>query len=137
MPANDIWRRGVPRVALTREPAMDVLFMGLDDPGIVGPARCRMDACVQLPAAFGAALSFPPPLLHKRIPARWVATLQFDGLAEDIAEGWTAMLTQWLPQSAYKLAIGPFFERYDPAHGTPGARAVRCELGMPVEPRTA
>ncbi len=171
VPANDHWQRGVPGIAVTREPAMDMLFMrgrgdfgrvapplwerfmsavralglvgqpllfmGLDDPGIVGPARCRMDACVQLPAAFGAALALPPPLLHKRIPARWVATLQFDGAVEDISEGWTAMLTQWLPQSAFRLAIGPFFERYDPAQGAPGGRNVRCQLGMPVEPRTS
>ena len=117
--------------------AQPLLFMGLDDPGIVGPARCRMDACVQLPAGFGAALACPPPLLRKRVPARWVATLQFDGPAEDIAEAWMAMLTRWLPQSAHTLAIGPFFERYDPARGTPGGRGVRCELGMPVEPRAA
>jgi len=92
---------------------------------------------VQLPAGFGAALSLPPPLLHKRIPARNVATLQFDGPAEDIVEGWTAMLTQWLPQSAFRLAIGPFFERYDAAQGAPGGRNVRCQLGMPVEPRAS
>ena len=171
MQANDHWRRGVPRVAVAREPAMDVLFMrgrgdfgqvapalwerfmsavralglveqpllfmGLDDPGIVGPARCRMDACVQLPPAFGAALSFPPPLLQKQIPECWVAALEFDGPAEDIVEGWMAMLTRWLPQSAYKLAIGPFLERYDPAQGAPGGRSVRCRLAMPVEPRAS
>jgi AraC family transcriptional regulator len=169
VPANDLWQPGVPRVAVAREPAMDMLFMrgrgdfgrvapqlwerfmsaaralglaeqpllfmGLDDPSIVGSARCRMDACVQLPAAFGAALPCPPPLLHKRLPARWVATLEYDGPSEDIGEGWTAMLTQWLPQSGYKLAIGSFVERYDPADGTPGRRSVRCQLGMPVEPR--
>jgi len=169
VPANDRWQPGIPRVAVAREPAIDLLFMrargdfghvaprlwerfiatvgalglgeqpllfmGLDDPGIVGPASCRMDACVQLPAAFAAAAPCPAPLLHKRLPARWVATLEYDGPSEDIAEGWSAMLTQWLPQSGYKLAIGPFFERYDPASGEPGTRVARCRLGMPVEPR--
>ena len=171
VPANDCWVRRMPRVTVTREPEIDVLFMrgrgdfglvapslwerfmsavralglvdqpllfmGLDDPGIVGSARCRMDACVQLPATFGAGLACPPPLLHKRVPPRWVATLQYDGPVEDIAEGWSTMLTQWLPHSAFRLAIGPFFERYDPARGTPGGRSVRCELGMPVVPRTS
>jgi len=169
LPANDDWQPGAPRVTLTHEPAMDLLFMrgrgefgcvaprlwerflsavralgligqpllfmGLDDPEIVGRARCRMDACVQLPAGFGTLSPCPPPLLHKRLPARCVATLEYDGPSEDIGEGWTAMLTQWLPQSGYKLAIGPFFERYDPAAGIPGVRSVRCQLGMPVEPR--
>ena len=161
--------RGMPPVTVTREPAMDVLFvrgrgdfglvapalwdrfmsavralglvgqsllfMGLDDPAIVGPERCRMDACVQLPPGFGLVGACPPPLLHKRIPARWMATLRYEGSAADIADGWHALLGQWLPQAAYQLAIGPFRERYDPGQCTPGARDVRCELGMPVEPR--
>ena len=46
-------------------------------------------------------------------------------------------LLQWLPQAAYQLAIGPFRERYDPGQCAPGGRNVRCELGMPVEPRVA
>ena len=83
--APPLWERFMSAVRALGLVGQPLLFMGLDDPGIVGPARCRMDACVQLPAAFGAALSLPPPLLHKRIPARWVATLQFDGPAEDIA----------------------------------------------------
>ena len=166
-PADDRGLRHVPRITVTREPPLDVLymrdrgdfglapalwerfmgavhamglagqpllFMGLDDPSIAGPDRCRMDACVQLPPSAAAALP-APPLLHKRVPARWVATLQYDGPAEDIAEGWEAMLFQWLPQAPFRLAIGPFFERYDPAHGAPGGGAVHCRLGMPVEPR--
>ena len=169
VPANDAWQPAVPCVSVTREPAMDLLFMrgrgefgrvapklwerflsavralglieqpllfmGLDDPDIVGPARCRMDACVQLPAGLGGALPCPPPLLHKRLPARWVASLEYEGPSEDIGQGWAAMLTHWLPESGYKLSIGPFFERYDPAFGAPGVRTVRCRLGMPVEPR--
>ncbi|MEO5689228.1 MAG: AraC family transcriptional regulator [Burkholderiaceae bacterium] len=135
--APHLWERFLSAVRALGLAEQPLLFMGLDDPGIVGPARCRMDACVQLPAGCGTVPPCPPPLLHKRLPARWVATLEYDGPAEDIAEGWTAMLTQWLPQSAYKLAIGPFFERYDPAFGRPGVRSVRCRLGMPVEPRAA
>jgi len=114
-----------------------LLFMGLDDPAIVGPGRCRMDACVQLPAGFGLVRAWPQPLLYKRIPARSVATLHYDGPAAHIGEGWQVLLHQWLPQTSYQLAIGPFLERYDPALGVPGSRHVRCELGMPVEPRIA
>jgi AraC family transcriptional regulator len=169
VPANDRWLHREPRVTVTREPEIEVLymrgrgefgwvapalwerflsamralnlvgqplmFMGLDDPCIVGADRCRMDACLQLPATLTAALACPPPLLHKRIPARWIASMAYDGPPEDLGEGWQAMLTQWLPHSGFKLAMGPFFERYDPAHGEPGGRNVQCWLGMPVEPR--
>jgi AraC family transcriptional regulator len=114
-----------------------LLFMGLDDPSIAGPGRCRMDACVQLPPGFGLVHACPQPLLHKRIPARWMARLHYDGPAAHIGEGWHALLHQWLPQAAYQLAIGPFRERYEPGLGLPGNRHVRCELGMPVEPRIA
>jgi AraC family transcriptional regulator len=132
--APALWERFMSAVRALGLVEQPLLCMGLDDPSIVGPGRCRMDACVQLPASPVAAMP-APPLLHKRIPARWVATLQYDGLAEDIAEGWKAMLTQWLPQAPFWLSVGPFFERYDPAHGVPGGRAVHCQLGMPVEPR--
>jgi AraC family transcriptional regulator len=133
--APALWDRFMSAVRALGLVGQPLLFMGLDDPGIVGPECCRMDACVQLPPGFGFAGAFPPPLLHKRIPARWMATLQYDGSAADIAEGWHALLGRWLPQTAWQLAIGPFRERYDPVQCTPGVRHVRCELGMPVEPR--
>ena len=92
-----LWDRFMSAVRALGLVGRPLMFMGLDDPGIVGPARCRTDACVQLPAVAGTFAGGPPPLLHKRIPARWVATLDYDGPAEDIAEGWRMMLDQWPP----------------------------------------
>jgi AraC family transcriptional regulator len=135
--APALWDRFMSAVRALGLVGQPLLFMGLDDPAIVGPERCRMDACVQLPPGFGLVGACPPPLLHKRIPARCMATLQYEGSAAVIAEGWHALLGQWLPQAAYQLAIGPFRERYDPDQCAPGGRQVRCELGMPVEPRMA
>jgi len=132
--APALWDRFMNTVRVLGLAGQPLLFMGLDDPGIAGPERCRMDVCVQLPAGFGPV---PPPLLRKRIPARGMATLRYEGPAADIADGWHALLGQWLPQAGYQLAIGPFRERYDPARCAPGGRNVRCELGMPVEPRAA
>ncbi len=134
--APALWERFMGAVHALGLAGQPLLFMGLDDPRIAGPDRCRMDACVQLPPSATAAMP-APPLMHKRVPARWVATLQYDGRAEDIAEGWEAMLLQWLPQAPFRLAIGPFFERYDPAHGAPGSGSVHCQLCMPVEPRVS
>jgi AraC family transcriptional regulator len=132
-----LWDRFMSALRALGLAGQPLLFMGLDDPAIVGPGQCRMDACVQLPAGFGLVHACPQPLLHKRIPARWVAKLRYEGPAAHIGEGWHALLHQWLPQAAYQLAIGPFRERYEPELGLPGSRHVRCELGMPVEPRIA
>jgi AraC family transcriptional regulator len=133
--APALWERFLSAVRALNLVGQPLMFMGLDDPGIVGSQRCRMDASLQLPASMSATLACPPPLLQRRIPARWIASMDYDGPAEDIAEGWQAMLTQWLPRSTFRLAIGSFFERYDPLQGEPGARDVRCRLCMPVEPR--
>ena len=111
-------------------------IMGLDDPGITPAARCRLDACVQLPAEHASTLS-AAQMLQRRIPERWVATLPYEGPPEGIAGAWRALLDDWLPQAPFQLAIGAFFERYDPADGLPGGASVRCRLGMPVEPRLA
>ncbi len=133
--AQPLWERFMSAVRALGLGEQPLFFMGLDDPGIVGADRCRMDACVQLPSPNGLLPMCPPPLLHKRIPARWVATFDYEGPADDIAEGWQALLAHWLPQAAFTLAIGPFLERYDPAHCSPGGRNVRCRLVMPIEPR--
>jgi AraC family transcriptional regulator len=133
--AAPLWERFMSAVRALGLAGQPLLFMGLDDPGIVGSDCCRMDACVQLPERAGALTACPPPLLQRRIPARWVATLDYDGPADDIEQGWQVLLQGWLPHAAFTLAIGPFSERYDPAHGVPGRRNVRCRLAMPVEPR--
>ena len=133
--ATPLWERFMSAVRALGLVGQPLLFMGLDDPGIVARASCRMDACVQLPADAGALPGCPPPLLQRRIPARWLATLDYDGPAVDIAQGWRLLLEEWLPHAAFTLAIGPFSERYDPARGAPGGRNVRCRLGMPVAPR--
>lgn len=112
------------------------LMMGLDDPRITRPERCRLDACVALPAQATSALT-GLPLLHRRLPARWVATLPYEGPPKGIREAWQRLLDEWLPQAPFQLAMGAFFERYDPVAGQPGGSSVRCVLGMPVEPRTA
>lgn len=111
------------------------LFMGLDDPEIAGTSLCRMDACVPLPANGLVALPALSGMHHRWLPARWVATLDYDGPSSCIADGWDMLLNQWLPQSAYQLAIGPFYERYEPQLDPPGGSSARCTLGMPIEPR--
>jgi len=130
--APGLWSRLLPLVDSLGLGGQPLLFLGLDDPAIAAPERCRMDACVQLPEG-------PPltdwPLARRSLPARWVASLEFEGPPEAIAHGWQVLLTRWLPASPFRLVDGHFFERYDPAQGHPCAPRVRCELCMPVAPR--
>ena len=133
--APRLWEQfagAVQYLGLERQPW---LFMGLDDPEIAGAARCRMDACVPLPAGGLSALPALSGMHHRWLPARRVATLDYDGPSSRIGEGWDLLQSQWLPQSAWQLAIGPFYERYEPRLGPPGGARARCTLGMPVEPR--
>lgn len=133
--APHLWTQfasAVQHLGLARQPW---LFMGLDDPRIAGTARCRMDACVPLPASGSAALPALSGMHHRWLPARCVATLHYDGPSSGIAEGWDMLLNHWLPQSAWQLAIGPFYERYEPQLDLPGGARARCTLGMPIEPR--
>ena len=130
--ARELWDRFLPWVHSLGLGDQPMAFVGLDDPAIAGPTRCRMDACVQLPAGgHDPGLRLP----RRRVEAHWVAALHYDGPASGIGAGWHALLNDWLPEAAFDMGEGPFFERYDPLEGTPGSRIVRCELCMPVQPR--
>jgi AraC family transcriptional regulator len=130
--ARKLWDRFLPWVHSLGLGDQPMVFVGLDDPDIAGPASCRMDACVELPAGWrDPGLRLP----IRRVQAHWVAALQYDGPASGIGTGWHALLNGWLPEASFDMGEGPFFERYDPLEGTPGSDLVRCELCMPVQPR--
>lgn len=130
--ALTLWERFLPWVRSLGLGDQPMAFMGLDDPTIAGPARCRMDACVELPAGWRD----PGLRLQKRrVQAHWVAALHYDGPASGIGTGWHALLSDWLPGAPFDMGEGPFFERYDPLEGTPGSHLARCQLCMPVQPR--
>jgi AraC family transcriptional regulator len=130
----DLWGRFLPwvhRMGLGDQP---LICIGLDDPAITEPALCRMDACVQVPTAWqDSGLRLP----RHRFPARWVATLHYDGPADDIGRGWHTLLNDWLPHAPFDMGEGHFFQRYDPREGVPDSQLVRCELCMPVQPRAS
>ena len=133
--APALWTRFANAVQMLDLGGRPLLTMGLDDPTITAAPHCRLDVCVALPCASAAPAALP--LLQRHLPARRVATLAYEGPAAGIAAAWRALLDDWLPQAPFQLAIGAFFERYDPADGHPGGASVRCLLGMPVEPRAA
>lgn len=130
----DLWGRFLPWVHGMGLGDQPLLCIGLDDPAITEPALCRMDACVQLPPAWqDPGLRLP----RHHFPARWVATLHYDGPASGIGQGWHTLLNEWLPHAPFDMGEGHFFQRYDPRDGVPDSPLVRCELCMPVQPRTS
>ncbi len=129
---NELWGRFLPWVHGVGLGDQPLVCIGLDDPAITEPALCRVDACVQLPPAWqDPGLRLP----RHRFPARWVATLHYDGPADGIGRGWHALLNDWLPHAPFDMGEGHFFQRYDPREGAPDSPHVRCELCMPVQPR--
>lgn len=134
--APPLWARFTRAVQTMGLDDRPLLMMGLDDPGITPAGRCRLDACVALPADAPSVIA-AVPLLHKRIPSCRVATLPYEGPPAGIRDAWRMLLAEWLPESPFQLAIGPFIERHDPLGGQHGGALVRCTLAMPVEPRAA
>ena len=131
--ARPLWTRFLQWTAALDVAGQPLLSMGIDDPAITPPDRCRLDACVQVPAGWTDPGLRP---LRRTVPGGVFATLHYAGPARHIGRGWDALLNGWLPQSAYTLGDGPFSERYDAAQSLPVDDVVVCELRMPVRVRT-
>jgi len=103
--------------------------IGLDDPSVTMPAKCRYDAGVASPD--GEVLSGKPH--HKVIPGGRYACMAFEGTGADMPAAWQSMLRDWLPQSGLQLDARPFFEcyprdsKYDPKTGV-----FTCDICIPV-----
>lgn len=100
-----------------------------DDPSVVKPAKCRYDACVEVPDE----VVLSGKAQRTTLPGGRYALLEFNGDARAIGEAWTALLRDWLPASGLQLDNRPCFEHY------PAARAERqrenafsCRLCVPV-----
>jgi AraC family transcriptional regulator len=111
-----------------------LLSMGVDDPAITAPDRCRLDACVQVPPGWVDPGLRP---LRRTVPGGLYASLHYTGPARHIGHGWDALLNGWLPQSPYALGDGQFFERYDRQVSIPADDWVDCALRMPVRVRVS
>lgn len=104
--------------------------IGLDDPGVTLPARCRYDACVASPE--GEVLSGQPH--RKGVPGGRYASLAFDGTGPQIASAWIALLRDWLPKSGLQLDERPMFEHFAAGENGLGSGRIRCNLCIPVAP---
>ena len=126
------WRQTVaPWMATNNLIGRERYGIGLDDPAVTRPDRCRYDAGVVSPE--GEVLSGNPH--RKVIPGGRYASLPYEGTGRDLPEAWQSLLRDWLPRSGLQLDARPFFEhfpsdgRYEPATGV-----FSCNLCVPVSP---
>jgi len=109
----------------------DRFGIGLDDPIVTQPAKCRYDACVV--SKPGEVLTGNPHF--KEIPGGRYAALAYEGTGAQIVSAWNALLREWLPRSGLQLDSRPFFEHY-PVDGIYDAKTGRfsCNICVPVAP---
>jgi AraC family transcriptional regulator len=109
----------------------DRFGIGLDDPGVTRPERCRYDACVASPE--GEVLSGQP---HRRvIPGGRYASLAFVGTGPEIPAAWKAILRDWLPKSGLQPDNRPSFEHYPKdGHYDASTGKFSCQICVPVAP---
>ena len=94
--------------------------VGLDDPCITAPDKCRYDAGVAVPDDFVAR----NPAGIQTLPGGRYAITDFEGSVDDIAATYTELLRDWLPASGLQADDRPFYEyypadaRYDAEKGT-------------------
>lgn len=105
--------------------------IGLDDPSVTQPDKCRYDAGAASPQ--GEVLSGEPN--RKVIPGGRYACLAFEGTGADMPKAWDSMLRDWLPQSGLQLDGRPFFERYSrDSRYDPRTGIFTCDICVPVKP---
>lgn len=102
--------------------------VGLDDPSITPPAKCRYDACVAVPDGFQAG----GQALLTTLPGGRYAAAAFNAPPSQIADAWMTLCREWLPGSGLQCDERPLFERFRPADQDPASGRFVCELCVPV-----
>lgn len=105
--------------------------MGLDDPGLTAPAKCRYDACVEVPENF----ALPPRTPVKTIKGGVHAVMRYVGPRSESHHAWLWLMREGIPLGRYKPAPRSVFERYDVHVADPGAEIEDCELCVPLQAR--
>jgi AraC family transcriptional regulator len=107
------------------------LGIGLDDPDVTPPEKCRYDACLVVPESFAG----DKWVNVTDVPGGRYAVAEFVGTPDTIRQAWDALYRSWLPGSGYEPDDRPCLEVYrgkPQVSGKPGA--FRCELCVPVRP---
>ncbi len=105
--------------------------VGLDDPDITPPEKCRYDACVEV----AANAEVKAPFSTTTLPGGRYAALEYKGDSARVGEAWAALLAQWLPASGMQCDARPIFEWYRTTDGGDEATGeFSCLLCIPVAP---
>jgi len=102
--------------------------VGLDDPTITPPAKCRYDACVAVPVGFQAG----GQAVLATLPGGRYAAAAFNAPPSQIADAWMTLCREWLPGSGLQCDERPLFERFRVADQDPASGRFVCELCVPV-----
>jgi AraC family transcriptional regulator len=131
-PVNQFWAARVYPWLVANELLGQARYgIGHDDPSISDPARCRYDACVEMPAGFVPTGT----TLTATIAGGRYAVLGFEGTVVQVVEAWTRLLRDWLPSSGLQLDGRPCYEYYPPGVRDDAAAGVfRCDICIPVSP---
>ena len=126
------WRATVAPWIQSRGLGQQVCYgVGLDDPSITPPDKCRYDACVTLPDGFDATGSADIATL----PGGRYAVARFEGEPRAIADAWTWLTRNWLPDSGLQCDDRPCFELFRPDTVTgPRGGTMVCDICIPVRP---
>ncbi len=105
--------------------------IGLDNPSVTPPEKCRYDACVEVPEDFVAK----PPAGINVLPQGRYAVRSFKGTAGDIGAAWNEVFRDWLPSSAMQMDERPMIEYYPGGSSVDAKTGIfECELWVPVKP---
>ena len=115
-----------------------------DNPDITSPQKCRMDACVSLPAhQTETSAELGGLLQHEEIILRYVggeqdyAVLPVRGSYALLHPAYRSLFGMWFPQSGREPYNDPGFEIYwNSPHTTPEADLL-TEICIPLKPRIA
>jgi AraC family transcriptional regulator len=105
--------------------------IGLDDPCLTSPDKCRYDACVEVPADFAA----DGRINVATLPGGRYAVTKFRGNPQTIGDTWMRMFRDWLPKSGFQCDARPCFEYY-PRNWTANAMPdnFSCDICVPIRP---
>lgn len=102
-----------------------------DDPSITAADKCRYDACVVV--ARDSVLT--GGALKTILPGGRYAVQDFTGTIAEIADAWSAVLRDWLPDSGLQLDGRPAFEHYPAEASYDADRGIfECRICVPVAP---
>jgi AraC family transcriptional regulator len=103
--------------------------IGLDDPAIAPPDKCRYDACVEV----APETKVNAPFSVTTLPGGRYAALEYQGDSRQIGSAWAMMFGQWLPTSGMQCDARPAFEWYRAHDGFDEKNgSFSCALCIPV-----